>query len=136
MKSLTPLILGLFFGVVLVKTEVATWFRIQKMFRFEEAYMFLVMASAIAVGALSLILIRKLGLKGVDGAAVAVKEKPFQKGTIFGGAIFGMGWAMTGACPGPIYAQMGSGEYMALFTFLGACGGAYLYAFLRPRLPH
>ena len=72
----------------------------------------------------------------LDGAAVAVKEKPFQKGTIIGGAIFGMGWAMTGACPGPIYAQMGSGEYMALFTFLGACGGAYLYAFLRPRLPH
>ena len=136
MRSLPPLALGLFFGLVLVKTEVASWFRIQKMFRFEEAYMFLVMASAIAVGALSLILIRKLDLRGLDGAPIAVKEKPFQKGTIPGGVIFGMGWAITGACPGPIYAQMGSGEYMAIFTFLGAFGGAYLYAFLRPRLPH
>ena len=136
MRSLPPLALGLFFGLVLVKTEVASWFRIQKMFRFEEAYMFLVMASAIAVGALSLILIRKLDLRGLDGAPIAVKEKAFQKGTIPGGVIFGMGWAITGACPGPIYAQMGSGEYMAIFTFLGAFGGAYLYAFLRPRLPH
>ena len=136
MANIRTLLVGLLFGILLVKTEVASWFRIQKMFRFEEAYMYLVLGSAVAIGAGSLFLIKKLQLRSVGGAPIQVKEKTFQRGTIIGGIIFGMGWAITGACPGPIYAQVGSGEHLALFTFLGAFAGAYLYAILRPRLPH
>ena len=70
------------------------------------------------------------------GSEIVVKEKPFQKGIIIGGTLFGMGWAITGACPGPIYAQIGGGELLALLTFAGALAGMYLYAFMQPRLPH
>jgi uncharacterized membrane protein YedE/YeeE len=133
---IAALLMGVFFGIVLIKSEVASWFRIQKMFRFEEPYMYLVLGSAVVVGAVSLLLIKKLRLSSADGAPIQIKEKSFQKGTIIGGVIFGVGWAITGACPGPIFAQIGSGEYLALLTFVGAFVGAYIYAFLHPRLPH
>ncbi|NKB71505.1 MAG: YeeE/YedE family protein [Candidatus Latescibacteria bacterium] len=136
MKNLLALLIGAYFGLVLIKAEVASWFRIQKMFRFEEAHMYLVIGSAVAVGALSLFIIKRIGSQTVEGEPIAVKTKPFTKGTVIGGVIFGCGWAITGACPGPIYAQMGSGEYLAMATFVGAFVGAYLYAWLRPRLPH
>lgn len=136
MKNLYALLLGTFFGVVLVKSEVCSWFRIQKMFRFEEAHMYLVICAAVAVGALAVFLLRALRPNTAQGRPVQIRRKPFTKGTILGGLIFGMGWAVTGACPGPIYAQLGSGAYQALATFAGAFAGAYLYAWLRPRLPH
>lgn len=136
MRALTALPIGIFFGIVLVKSEVASWDRIQAMFRFQEAHMYLVIASAIVVGAVSLLIINKLRLSTIGGEPVVLKGKPFTKGTILGGVIFGMGWAITGACPGPVYAQIGSGEDMALLTFLGVFVGAFLYAWLRPRLPH
>lgn len=136
MKNLYALLLGIIFGVVLVKSEVCSWFRIQKMFRFEETHMYLVICSAVAVGALSVFLVRSLRLRTAQGGLVQIRRKPFNKGTVLGGLIFGMGWAVTGACPGPIYAQLGSGAYQALATFVGAFAGAYLYAWLRPRLPH
>ena len=136
MKNLGSLLIGVYFGVVLIKSDVASWFRIQKMFRFEEAHMYLIIGSAVAVGALSVFLIKKLNLKTMRGEIVEIEEKRFQKGTVVGGVLFGMGWAITGACPGPIYAQMGSGEYLALVSFLGAFCGAYLYAYLHPKLPH
>ena len=135
-KAITNLIVGIYFGIVLVKSQVVSWFRIHEMFLFESPYMYLVIASAIAVGALSLIIIRRLQLRPVGGGALEIKRKPFHKGVVFGGTIFGMGWAITGACPGPIYAQMGGGTLMAILTFIGALGGMYLYAFLQPRLPH
>jgi uncharacterized membrane protein YedE/YeeE len=136
MQNLKTLLIGVYFGIVLIKSEVVSWFRIQKMFRFEEAHMYLIIASAIAVGALSVFLIRKLHAKTVGGENIQIKEKKFQKGMIIGGILFGLGWAITGACPGPIYAQIGSGELLALLTFAGAFAGAYLYAYLHPRLPH
>jgi uncharacterized membrane protein YedE/YeeE len=136
MKTLSALPIGIFFGIVLVKSEVASWFRIQAMFRFEEAHMYLVIASAVAVGAVAILAIKGLGLSDVSGEPVALNGKPFTKGTIIGGVIFGMGWAITGACPGPVYAQIGSGENMALLTFAGVFAGAFLYAWVRPRLPH
>ncbi|MCC7263009.1 MAG: YeeE/YedE family protein [Candidatus Latescibacteria bacterium] len=136
MKGFYSLLLGILFGVVLVKSEVCSWFRIQKMFRFEDAHMYLVICSAIAVGALSVFLLRTWRPNTAQGQPVEIRRKKFTKGTVFGGLIFGMGWAVTGACPGPIYAQLGSGAYQALATFAGAFVGAYLYAWLRPRLPH
>jgi hypothetical protein len=136
MNNLLSTLVGTYFGLLLVKSEVASWFRIQKMFRFEEAHMFLIIGSAVVVGAISLLLIRKLGCKTMDGEAIEVKGKKFQKGTVIGGVLFGMGWAITGACPGPIYAQIGSGELLAVTTFAGVLLGAYVYACLRPRLPH
>lgn len=135
-KRLVALLLGIFFGIVLVKSEVVSWFRIQKMFRFEEAHMYLIIASAVVVGAISVFIIKRLQMRTVQGEAIVIREKPFNKGVVVGGIIFGMGWAITGACPGPIYAQMGSGAYMAVITFVAALAGAYLYAFLQPRLPH
>jgi hypothetical protein len=135
-QSLAVLLIGVLFGVVLTKAEVISWFRIQQMFRFEEAHVYLVMTSAIVVAALSLLLLKRFQLKSLQGEAIKIKEKPYQKGVIFGGLLFGMGWAITGACPGPIYAQLGSGEALALITFAGAFAGSYLYAYVRPYLPH
>lgn len=135
-KRLSPLFLGMMFGVVLVKSEVISWFRIQAMFRFEEAHMYLIIISAIVVGAISVFIIKKFEMKTVQGEEIVIREKPFDKGIIFGGTIFGMGWAITGACPGPIYAQIGSGTFLAVVTFVSALAGTYLYGLLKPRLPH
>ena len=129
-------LLGLGFGVVLVKGEVISWFRIQAMFRFQEAHMYLIIGSAVVMGALSLSVVKRLNMKTVYGEEIFIREKPFDKGVVFGGILFGMGWAITGACPGPIYAQIGSGAYMALVTFIAALTGAYLYGFFQPKLPH
>lgn len=136
MRPFIALLIGVYFGILLVKSEVASWFRIHKMFLFEEAHMYLILASAVLVGIVSVALIKRLQLKSVGGEEIEIKEKKFQKGTIVGGILFGMGWAITGACPGPIYAQLGSGEHLALISFAGAFVGAYLYALVRPRLPH
>lgn len=136
LQYLNVLLVGMVFGVVLIKSEVISWFRIQRMFHLEEAHVYLVMGSAIAVAALSLFFLKRFQVNSLQGEAIKLKEKPFQKGVILGGLIFGMGWAITGACPGPIYAQLGAGEPLALLTFAGAFIGSYLYAYVRPRLPH
>lgn len=136
MKQLSVLLIGIYFGIVLIKSEVASWYRIQSMFLFEEAHMYLIITSAIVVGVISVFLIRRFGSKSLVGETLKLEGKPFQKGTIIGGFAFGMGWAITGACPGPIYAQIGSGEYIAILTFVSALAGMYLYAMLQSRLPH
>ncbi len=133
--NLGALFVGLYFGIVLVKSEVVSWFRIQAMFRFEEPHMYLIIGSAVVTGAISYWLIRLLKVKSPDGELVDLPEKVYTKGTVIGGVIFGMGWAVTGACPGPIYAQIGGGTLLALITFAGAMVGVYLYGLLRPRLP-
>ncbi|MBX3012677.1 MAG: YeeE/YedE family protein [Caldilineaceae bacterium] len=135
-QAIRVLLVGMAFGIILTKSEVISWYRIQKMFTFQEAHMYLVITSAVVTGALSLLILKRLGLRTVQGEAIQLKEKPFQKGMIFGGILFGLGWAITGACPGPIYAQIGSGESLALLTFVGAFIGAYLYAYVRAYLPH
>ncbi len=134
-QLLSTLLIGTFFGIVLVKSEVVSWFRIQQMFLFQEAHMYLIIASAIAVGAISVYLIKRFEAKTIEQKPITVKGKPFTKGTVIGGIIFGMGWAITGACPGPIYAQIGSGETAAIVTFVAALAGMYLYAWLQPKLP-
>lgn len=129
-------LVGLLLGVIFVKSEVARWERIHDMFLFREPRMFLIIATAILVAGVSMRVLKKLGAKSFDGKPISYDPKPFQYGVIFGGLCFGAGWAITGACPGPIYAQMGAGEFMAIFTFLGGLAGMLAYAALKPKLPH
>ena len=130
------LLVGVLFGIVLIKSDVANWKRIHEMFLFREAYMYLVIGTAVAVGATSMGLVRYFGVQTVTGEPIVYKPKPYHKGVIIGGVIFGMGWAVTGACPGPIYAQIGAGEWIAVLTWIGAFVGMYLYGYVRPYLPH
>jgi len=135
MRNFRVLILGIIFGTVLVKGQVVSWYRINRMFRFEEAYMYLVIGSAVVVGGISLIILKRLQARTLDGEEIIVQTKPMNKGIVIGGITFGFGWAITGACPGPIYAQIGSGAYLAIVTLLAALTGAYFFAILRPKLP-
>ena len=137
MKLLKALLIGVFFGFVLIKAEVISWFRIQEMFRFQAFHMYGVIGSAVAVGALSIALIRRLNIRSVTGEQIAPKAKPFNKvGNIAGGIIFGLGWALTGACPGPLYALVGAGNTVVLVIIASALLGALVYGVLRPKLPH
>lgn len=132
------LLSGIFFGFVLIKSEVVSWFRIQEMFRFDSIHMYGVLGSAILVGALSIQIIKWLDLKGIDGEPMKLKPKDnsLTKRYIAGGVIFGLGWAMTGACPGPLYVLTGSGLAIMLVPLLSAIVGAFVYGLLKPKLPH
>ena len=135
MKNFKYLFVGIFFGIVLTKGEAISWYRIQEMFRFESFHMFGIFMTAIPVGALSLLLIRKLNLKTSDGEAVDRPEKPYHHGVIIGSLIFGFGWALTGACPGPLYAQIGVGFLVTLATLSAAILGTWSYAYFQKYLP-
>ena len=128
--------LGLFFGMLLTNGEVTSWFRIQEMFRFDSFHMFGVIGSAIAVGALSMLLLRKLGVRSIHGEPIVVEKKRPEKGMAIGGIIFGIGWALTGACPGPLYALTGCGYPAFFVALLCAIGGALVYGLIRDKLPH
>lgn len=130
------LLLGVFFGIVLSKAEVARWQRVHDMFLFKELHMYLIIGIGVTVGAISILLIRQFGVKSIDGEAIKLKPKPFHKGLIFGGTIFGMGWAIAGVCPGPIFVHIGAGEWLGLFALAGAMVGLFGYAALKPVLPH
>lgn len=136
MSKIASTILGITFGFILTKSEVISWFRIQKMFRFEEPYMYLIIGTAVVVGAVSIQLLKILNAKSLSKEDLDLSGKVLNKGTIIGGVIFGIGWAITGACPGPIFAQIGSGEYAALSTLAGSLSGAFLYNLIRDKLPH
>lgn len=133
-NKVITLLIGIYFGIVLVKTQVVSWFQIHDMFLFKSAYMYLVIVSAIVVGTLSVFLIRRFAVHTINGDEIVIREKFFHKGLVYGGTLFGMGWAITGACPGPIYAQIGAGTLLTIITFLGAMVGMYLFAYLQPRL--
>jgi uncharacterized membrane protein YedE/YeeE len=135
---LVYVLLGAFFGVVLVKSEVVSWFRIQEMFRFQSFHMYGVIGSAVAVAALSIWLIKRLRVKTLGGEEITIPPKQWGTGTRYwaGGTLFGLGWALTGACPGPLFALLGAGVGVILFAILSAIAGAWVYGALRPRLPH
>ncbi|WP_168205365.1 DUF6691 family protein [Bythopirellula goksoeyrii] len=135
-KFASVLLIGAYLGILFTKSEVACWERIHDMFLFKEAYMYLIISLAIVVAMVSMFLIKKLGITTVDGKPIVYEPKPYHTGVIIGGMLFGAGWAITGACPGPIYAQIGGGAWMALFTLAGALSGMFCYAALKPRLPH
>lgn len=127
---------GLFFGLLFIKAEIISWFRIQEMFRFQSFHMFGIIGSAVAVGMLGVFLIRKFNIKTIYGEEVEIHPKTFNKGNIYGGLMFGMGWAITGACPGPLFAQIGSGSTVVIITLLSAIAGTWVYGLLREKLPH
>ncbi len=130
------LLAGILFGTFLLKSEVINWYRIQEMFRFQSFHMYGIIGSAIVVGAISVFLIKKFNIRTFSGETIQLKDKVFNKGQIYGGLLFGFGWAVTGACPGPLFAQIGSGATVVIVTLLSAVAGTWTYGFLRERLPH
>lgn len=135
-SNLQYLLFGMIFGVVLIKSEVVSWFRIQEMFRLQSFHMFGVIGSAVVVGALSVFIIKKFKIKTIRGEEIILPKKEFNKGQIYGGLIFGFGWAMTGACPGPLYAQLGYGATAIIVSILMAMVGTWVYGLIREKLPH
>lgn len=133
---ISVLVIGAYLGILFTKSEVARWERVHDMFLFREAHMYLIIGVAVVVAMISMFIIKQLGLSSVDGKPITYKPKPFHTGVIIGGMLFGAGWAITGACPGPIYAQIGAGAWPALLTLLGALIGMFSYAALKRNLPH
>ena len=129
------LLMGIYFGIVLTKSEVVRWQRVHDMFLFNEAHMYLIIGVGVVVAMISMLIVKRVQASTIEGQPITYKPKPFHKGVVIGGTLFGAGWAITGACPGPIYAQIGSGAFMALFTLAGALAGMYLFAVLKPKLP-
>ena len=129
-------IAGILFGIILVKAEVISWFRIQEMFRLQSFHMYGVIGSAVVVGIISILLIKKFKVKSIDGEPIILESKKFNKGQIYGGLLFGFGWAITGACPGPLFAQIGTGATVIAVTLLSAIAGTWVYGKFKDRLPH
>ena len=130
------MIAGIAFGIMLVKSEVISWFRIQEMFRFQSFHMYGVIGSAVVVGMLSIFLIKRFNIRTIYGETIDLSVKKFNKGNVYGGLIFGFGWALTGACPGPLFAQIGTGALVVTISLLSAIAGTWVYGYFRDRLPH
>lgn len=130
------LAVGVLFGIVFVKAEIISWFRMQEMFRLQSFHMYGVIGTAVVVGAISIALIKKFKVKTIHGEEINFTPKKFNKGQIIGGLIFGLGWALTGACPGPIFAQIGMGITVMIVVLLSAIAGTWVYGFFREKLPH
>ena len=130
------LVAGILFGIILIKAEVISWFRIQEMFRLQSFHMFGVIGSAVIVGIISVWLIWKFNIKTIYGEPIEFVNRKLNKGNIIGGLLFGSGWALTGACPGPLFAQIGTGATATIITLLSAIAGTWCYGLLRDKLPH
>lgn len=129
-------VVGVLFGIVFVKSEVISWFRIQEMFRLQSFHMYGIIGSAVITGIISVWIIRKFDIKTLSGEKIIFHPKQFNKGQIYGGLIFGFGWAITGACPGPLFAQIGTGATVIVVTLLSAIAGTWIYGRFREKLPH
>ena len=129
--------LGTLFGFVLVEAEVVSWFRIQEMFRFDAFHMYGIIGTAVVTAALSLLIIKRLAMRGADGRPLGFERKTLGTGVRYlaGGSVFGLGWALTGACPGPLVALVGAGVPVMAVGVLSALAGTWTYVTLRPRLP-
>ena len=134
--NLAYLFAGLLFGIVLVKGEVISWFRIQEMFRLQSFHMYGIIGSAVVVGIISVWIIKKFKIKTIYGEPIRLLTKKFNKGQIYGGLLFGFGWAITGACPGPLFAQIGTGATVIIITLCSAIAGTWVYGYMREKLPH
>ncbi len=136
MKNIKFLFFGALFGFILVKGEVISWFRIQEMFRFQAFHMYGVIGSALAVGLVSVQLIKRFKLKTVSGEDIKFTPKPFEWSNLYGGIVFGLGWALTGACPGPVYVLIGAGYPAYILVLVSALAGVFMYGLLKKKLPH
>ena len=138
MTLLPYFLVGSVFGFVMVEAEVVSWFRIQEMFRFDAFHMYGIIGTAVLTAAISLLTIKRLGLLGPDGEPLGFAPKVLGTGVRYlaGGTVFGLGWALTGACPGPLVALVGAGTPVMLVAFASALGGTWTYGRIRPRLPH
>lgn len=137
MRSLIYILLGIAFGVVMYKSETASWFRIYEMFRFESFHMYGFIGSALVVGLIGIWLMKKSELKDIDDQKIEIpnKDKSIYR-YLIGGIFFGLGWALVGACPGPIFVLLGSGYFSMIIVVIGALLGTYLYGIFRNKLPH
>ena len=137
MKALKFIFIGILFGIVMTKSEAISWYRIQEMFRFQSFHMFGIIGTAVAIGIIGVYLIKKYKLKDIEGQLIVIptKDKGWKR-ALFGGIIFGLGWALTGACPGPMFINVGAGYLVMLLVIFGAVLGTYIYGILKDKLPH
>ncbi|TDE08168.1 DUF6691 family protein [Dyadobacter psychrotolerans] len=134
--NLKYLLVGLLFSVFFVKAEVISWFRIQEMFRLQSFHMYGIIGSAVVVGMISVWLIKRFDIRTISGDKISFTNKKFSQGQIYGGLLFGLGWGLTGACPGPLFAQIGMGATVVTVTLLSAVAGTWVYGRYRENLPH
>lgn len=130
-------LVGLLFGILIVKSEIVSWYRIFEMFHFQSIHMYGIIGSAIALGMLGLYLIKRYDVKDIHGEPIVIPDKEHRyKAGLIGGTIFGLGWALAGACPGPMYVLLGTGIFPIAIVLIGAFAGTIVYGILRPKLPH
>lgn len=137
MRSTGYLIVGVFFGIVMYKSEAASWFRIYEMFQFDSIHMYGLMGAALLVGIIAVQLIKSKRLKNIEGEEIIIPDKKRSISRyIIGGIFFGLGWALAGACPGPMFVLVGAGYFPILIVIFGAVIGTWIYGLLRSKLPH
>ncbi|MDO6519802.1 DUF6691 family protein [Zobellia uliginosa] len=137
MKFIKFLFVGIFFGIVLVKSEAVSWYRIYEMFKFQSFHMYGIIGSAVVLGIISIWALKKFKVKSIEGNEIKLmpKDRSFIR-YILGGSIFGLGWALAGACPGPMYILIGTGVYSILIVIAAAVMGTFVYGLLKNKLPH
>ncbi|MFL9843533.1 DUF6691 family protein [Flavobacterium rhizosphaerae] len=137
MKNLLFLLIGTFFGIVMFKSEAASWFRIYEMFQFKAFHMYGIIGSALVLGIIVVQIIKHRELKHIGGSPIdfVPKEKSFSR-YMYGGIIFGLGWALAGACPGPMFTLLGAGFFPILIVIAGAVAGTWVYGLIKDKLPH
>lgn len=137
MKGFRFLFTGVIFGIVMVKSEAVSWYRIQEMFRFQSFHMYGIIGTAVTLGVISVYLIKRFKIRDTQGNHILFQNNDLQwPKYILGGLIFGLGWALTGACPGPMFVNIGYGYITMIIVVVGALAGTYLYGLLKNRLPH
>jgi len=137
MKSLKYIFPGILFGIVMTKSEAVSWFRIQEMFRFESFHMYGIIGTAVILATLMTFYMKKIGAQNVNGSEITFEPKNMSiPRYLFGGIIFGLGWAMTGACPGPMFTLVGHGVWPIILVIASSVLGTYVYGVVRDRLPH
>jgi uncharacterized membrane protein YedE/YeeE len=137
MKSIKYILAGILFGIVMTKSEAISWYRIQEMFRFQSFHMYGIIGTAVTLGIVGVWLIKKLKVRDTEGMPIIFKDKEHSYARyIIGGIVFGLGWALTGACPGPMFVNLGYGYLTMAVVIIGALAGTYLYGVIKDKLPH
>lgn len=137
MKFIKYLVLGVFFGIILSKAEVISWYRIYEMFKFQSFHMYGVIGSAVLLGIIFIAIVKKTNLKSLYGETIVIPPKQLSISRyLYGGIIFGLGWALLGACPGPMFILLGSGYSVLIIPILAAILGTYTYGVVRDKIPH